>query len=114
MTKARSSTATKIAVHDAAQYIVEPKDLWTSRLSAQHAELAPKVVARDDGTDAWVFDNGRSVDPVGLEVAASRTAGPLRRGYAYADLDPGLTDGAARLRTMDTEGIEQASIFPTY
>jgi predicted TIM-barrel fold metal-dependent hydrolase len=102
-----------MAVHDAAQFIIEPKDLWTSRLKGADAAAAPVVVTLDDGTDAWQFDGG-TLDPIGLEAAAGRGDRPLRNRFGYGDLDPGLTQAADRLRTMDREHIDEASIFPTY
>jgi predicted TIM-barrel fold metal-dependent hydrolase len=101
-------------VHDAAQYIIEPKDLWTRRLKGGDADAAPTVVTLDDGTDAWMFGKGGTIDPVGLEAAAGRRDGRIRTRSSYADLEPGVTQAADRLRTLDHERIDVASIFPTY
>ncbi len=73
------------------------------------------MIELDGGTQAWSFEDGAWIDPVGLEVAAGvRDAGPLSTRYHYADLRPGLYTGKLRLQDMDDDGIDRASIFPTY
>lgn len=108
-------------LYDAAQYLVEPPDLWTSRLTGTDAEQAPRVVDLGDDGEAWSFEGGAWVDPIGLEVAAgaSRPDGAGRSAraatrYRYGDLRPGCHDGRARLADMDLDGISGASVFPTY
>jgi predicted TIM-barrel fold metal-dependent hydrolase len=103
------------AVNDGAQYIVEPSDLWTQRLPARLATIGPRVIELDDGAHAWSFGDGAWIDPLGLEVAAGvRSATPLAARYRYPDLRPGTYTGKFRLQDMDDDGVEQASIFPTY
>jgi predicted TIM-barrel fold metal-dependent hydrolase len=101
--------------HDAGQYLVEPPDLWTSRLASSFEAVAPRVVTLDGGAEAWLFDGGAWVDPLGLEVAAgAERANGQRTRYAYHDLRAGVFEARARLADMDADGIERASIFPTY
>ena len=44
---------TVISVDD---HIVEPPDAFEGRLPAKFADRAPRVVERDDGSEAWVYD----------------------------------------------------------
>jgi hypothetical protein len=37
-------------------HVVEPPHMFDDRLPAKFADLAPKLVTRDDGTNAWVWD----------------------------------------------------------
>lgn len=35
-------------------HVVEPAHMFEGRLPAKYADLAPKLVTREDGTSAWV------------------------------------------------------------
>ena len=37
-------------------HVVEPPHMFDDRLPAKYADLAPKLVTRDDGTNAWVHE----------------------------------------------------------
>jgi predicted TIM-barrel fold metal-dependent hydrolase len=106
--------ATTIGVNDAAQYLLAPADTWTARGRAALVDRAPALVHLADGTDAWSFDGGRVIDPVGLEAAAARASGAVGMRTSYGALRPAACDPAARLAEMDDGGIRRASIFPTY
>jgi predicted TIM-barrel fold metal-dependent hydrolase len=104
-----------LALDDAAQYIIEPPELWSSRLPKKLAARGPRVVALEGGGDAWAFEDGAWVRPLGLDAAAGR--GPLdlaEEGYRYAQLPPGMSDPVARLGDLDLDGIDRAAIFPTF
>ena len=101
-------------VMDASQRFVEPADLWAKRLAAKHRPSAPKVVTHKDG-EAWSFDGGAFLRPLGLEVSAWESPLALKlSGYAYAGIRKGCTDPKERLQDMDTDDIDMASIFPTF
>ncbi len=103
------------AIFDAAQHIVEPPDLWTSRLPSKHREAAPRVVPFPGGGEAWSFDGGALLRPLGLEVAAGFSPLELRTaGYSYSTIRKGAYDPAERLRDMAIDEIDAACIFPTF
>ncbi|MCL0101715.1 amidohydrolase [Dehalococcoidia bacterium] len=102
-------------VNDAAQFIVEPPELWSSRVPSKLREQAPRVVESPHGGQAWAFDGGAWLRPVGLEATAGH--GPLEikaHGYNYAGIRPGTYDAAARLTDMDIDEVKAASIFPSF
>ncbi len=102
-------------VMDAAQFIVEPPDLWSSRVSAKHRELAPKVVSLPGKGDAWAFEGGAWLRPLGLEAVAGQ--GPLEiqdQGLGYADIRRGAYEPKERLRDMAVDEVDMASIFPSF
>jgi predicted TIM-barrel fold metal-dependent hydrolase len=102
-------------LHDAAQYIIESPDLWTSRLPQQYADRAPRVVVLDGGGEAWAFEGGAWTRPLGLVAGAGH--GPLEvveEGYTYAQLREGMHDARERLADMDLDGVSRACIFPTF
>src|SRR5687767_5328845 len=105
----------RLPVFDAAQYIVEPPDLFTANLPSALVSRAPRVVELPGGGEAWSFEDGAWLRPLGLEVQAGR--GPMdltENPLAYRDLRPGLYDAEARLSDMDADEIDGVSIFPTF
>jgi predicted TIM-barrel fold metal-dependent hydrolase len=92
-------------------HVIEPPDLWTSRLPAKYQGPCPQV-REDDQGEAWHFDGKRIV--VGAAVASAGTPPeeydprPLR----YADLRPACYEPKARLAAMDEDGILGSMIFP--
>jgi len=102
-------------VVDAAQYLVEPPDLWTSSVPSKLAGDAPRVVSLPDGGAAWSFEDGAWLRPLGLEVEAGRGAIDVRGfGHSYADIRDGMYQADARLTDMQVDEIDAACIFPTY
>jgi hypothetical protein len=99
-------------VNDAAQYIVEPPDFF--RLPDSLQAQVPKLVSLEHG-DAWSFEDGAIIDPVGLEVAAARLPDvAMKRTFRYHELRPAATSAKERIAAMDLDGIDRAAIFPTY
>ena len=37
-------------------HCVEPPDMFEGRLPAKYADLAPKLITREDGTNAWLYN----------------------------------------------------------
>ena len=104
---------TESVTADACQYIVEPPGLWQERVSAKHREKAPKVVAMPDGGEGWAFEGGAWLRPLGLQAAAG-LATVRDHGYSYSSIAPGAADAGERLKAMDADGVDIASVFPTY
>jgi predicted TIM-barrel fold metal-dependent hydrolase len=105
----------RVSVHDAAQYVIEPPDLWTSRLPKNLAQRGPKVVQLPGGGEGWAFEDGAWIRPLGLNAAAGRGAADMAdEGYTYSQLRPGMTDPTQRLVDMDLDGVDRAAIFPTF
>ena len=110
-----STQSTASFVVDAAQYIVEPPDLWSSRVAAKHKKLAPKVVAMPDGGEGWAYEDGAWLRPLGLEVSAGHSPTDVQdHGYRYDGIRKGMYDPKERLNDMRVDEVGVASIFPTY
>ena len=105
----------KSFVMDAAQYIIEPPDLWSKRVPSQHKDSAPKVIASPEGGEAWSCEAGGWQRPLGLEVAAGHSPVDIKdRGYSYADIRKGMFDAKERVQDMQIDEVDAASIFPTF
>ena len=73
-------------------HVVEPPHIFDGRLPAQYADLAPKFVTRDDGTNAWVYARP-DIAIVALNAVAGRP--PEEYGMAptsFAELRAGCYD----------------------
>ncbi|KPM52031.1 amidohydrolase [Frankia sp. CcI49] len=95
-------------------HVVEPPDMFAGRLPARYADQAPKVITRDDGTDAWVFE-GQEATNVGLNAVAGRPpdeygAEPTR----FSEIRPGCFDIHERVRDMNAGGLAASMNFPSY
>ena len=95
-------------------HVVEPPDLFEGRLPARYAELAPKFVTKDDGTNAWRYE-GAEIGNVALNAVAGRP--PEEYGLEPTSLDqlrPGCYDAAERVKDMDANGVLGSLCFPSF
>src|SRR5437667_1884026 len=102
---------TIISVDD---HVVEPPDTFTGRFPKKLAELEPRVVATDDGGEAWLW-NGELLPNVGFNAVAGRPSSEygfeptrfdeMRRGAWHVD---------ARVADMDINGVDRSLCFPSF
>jgi hypothetical protein len=52
-------------------HLVEPPDMFDGHIPAKYKDDVPKLIQREDGTDAWVFE-GQEATNVGLNAVAGR------------------------------------------
>jgi predicted TIM-barrel fold metal-dependent hydrolase len=95
-------------------HVVEPPDLWTSRLPERLRDRAPQVRTETDGSEAWYYD-GRRYQTLALGAVAGKdwkdfTAEPTR----LDDILPGCYRVKERLEDMDQDGILASLCFPTF
>jgi predicted TIM-barrel fold metal-dependent hydrolase len=95
-------------------HVVEPPGLFDAHLPAKYADLAPKFITRDDGTNAWVYE-GQVLNNVALNAVAGRP----REEYgieptSFSELRPGTHDVAERVKDMDANGVVGSLCFPTF
>jgi predicted TIM-barrel fold metal-dependent hydrolase len=100
-----------VRVIDCDTHVIEPYDLWTSRVSDKWGELVPHVQRNDEGVDHWYSGDKW----LGL------AAGPAQVGWPeYPPLKPPTMDDAApytydapqRLKKMDEYGIYAQILYP--
>ena len=95
-------------------HVVEPPHLFEGRLPAKYADLAPKFITRDDGTNAWVYED----QEIG-NVALNAVAGRPKEEYgmeptSFAELRAGCYDIDARVKDMDANGVLGSLCFPSF
>jgi len=99
---------------DVDTHFTEPPDLWTSRAPAKLKELAPRVERDRDGHEQWVVDRNLVLGPVGYCVI--RRDGSKAYGRVsldtFAELHPGASQAAPRMRFMDEHGLTMQVLYP--
>ena len=111
-----AETLTKVRLVSADSHVVEPRDLWLTRLPERFRDQAPQVISRDDGDFFVVPGTGMSPKPLGTEGAMieRKISGTIRSatGYRFEQQRPGAYDPAARLHDQDREGVECEVVYP--
>lgn len=100
-------------VIDTDAHVIEPYDLWTSRISVQKwGDRVPHVKWDDKlGEDAWFFGEDR-VGPAASAAQAGWSEYPPDHPPRLADVDPATWDPAKRLGWMDEHGIWGQVLYP--
>jgi len=96
-------------------HVVEPADLWTTRMDKRFRDRAPRVESRPDN-DYYIIGNLPPF-PVGLEGAMiddKAQQGKVERpfGRRHADTRPGAWDPHARLADQDLDHVRAEVIYP--
>jgi predicted TIM-barrel fold metal-dependent hydrolase len=121
------------AIVDVDAHVVEPPDVWTSRLPAKYREVGPRVVyapAGDiklvgssyieapgtEGPDvAWWFYEDRQSSLKRYIAAAGVPADEVTlSGVTYEDMRPGCFQQAERVADMTLNGVQAQMCFPNY
>lgn len=114
-------------------HLVEPPDLWTSRLPAKYRNLGPRVeylpagspildgggYIEEPGTEgppvAWWFYEDHRYSVKRLIAAAGYPADEITmQGVTFDQMRPGCWRPKDRLADMDINGIEAQMCFPNY
>src|SRR5260221_13510147 len=86
-------------------HVVEPPDMFSGHIPARYADQAPRVITREDGTDAWVFE-GQEATNVGLNAVAGRP--PAEYGLEpprFSEIRPGAFDTHDPVRARTANGV---------
>ncbi len=120
-------------------HLVQPPDLWESRLPAKYRDRGPRVVEGAGGDlklflsrfgietdraadaddadapagDAWVYD-GKVFPTTGTSVVGANQLTDITTllAFRYADLPDVMVDPVARTRAMDEDGVLASACFP--
>lgn len=94
--------------------VMEPPDLWTSRVEPRFKDRAPRVVRLDDGDDWWFTDGIK-----GLTLASGAQTGMRFEGNenlsfndSFERVRPGGYDTEKRIEDMDLDGIDASILYP--
>lgn len=95
-------------------HVVEPPDMFEGHLPARFADAAPRLITKDDGSNAWIFE-GQEATNVGLNAVAGRP--PDEYGLEptrFSEIREGCYDIHARIADMNANGVLASMNFPSY
>ena len=98
-------------VISADNHILEPRDLFMTRMPKEFRDRAPRVMRGADGGDGWSLDGKPPSRTFGLEATAGRAV--QVSGYKWEDILPGNYDPDAHVADMKLAGIDAAVLYPT-
>jgi predicted TIM-barrel fold metal-dependent hydrolase len=118
---------------DVDAHVVEPPDVWTSRLPAKYRDVGPRIVYAPggdiklvgssyieapgtDGPDvAWWFYEDRQTSLKRYIAAAGVPADEVTlSGVTYEDMRPGCFKPVERVADMTLNGVQAQMCFPNY
>ena len=102
---------------DADGHIVEPRALWQEYAEPAFRDRIPQVVTDTDGSDrvkveGEIFARGL-IAPAAMCIPGGLSQAEQARTLSWDDLRPGSFDPHARIKDMDTEGIEVSILYPS-
>ena len=114
---------------DADGHYAEVPSAWASKLPLKRRRAAPKISVEKDGRerftigDLWVMPSRGGKNSTnqmgnmgigdGLNPRIRGSRKPIAQGRRLAQAHPGASDGTARLKFMDDEGISVSVLYPT-
>jgi predicted TIM-barrel fold metal-dependent hydrolase len=95
-------------------HVVEPPDLWATRLEPKFRERAPRVVQEDDG-DWWIVDGQRTNSFQGGAQAGKRFEhhDAVKPAARFAEVRPGAYLPEAHLADNEADGVYGSVLYPT-
>ena len=118
------TTEKHFAVFDSDSHVVETRELWEKYLDPEYRILGKSALWREDGkTNSYLKVNGQVFRDTGNpNIPRHAIWKPGMTWEAVGNLDPdtrhpmieGAWDPQARLRDMDSMGVDQAFLYPTW
>ena len=104
----------KFNVISSDSHVVEPVDLWTSRLDPKYQDRGPYVKSQK-GEDRWFIDGDYDMGSIGFHVqAGQRYEDPSKlTSIGSRDEMPGGYDADQRLRDMQMDGVDGDILYPS-
>jgi uncharacterized protein len=93
-------------------HINEPPDLWTSRVSPEFKERAPRMEHLEQG-DAWVMEG--ALDPINFGSNCNVGLPPEQRPawIRWEQVRAGGYDSSARIGEQDQDSVDAEILYPT-
>jgi len=95
-------------------HMLEPPDLWTSRLDRKFKDQAPHVEDNDRGS--YFVAPGLKPSPVSLGFGAGRSGEELKQHFrkGFNTAPPGGWDPVERVKDQDIDGVVAEILYTTY
>ncbi|MGI9602334.1 MAG: amidohydrolase family protein [Acidimicrobiales bacterium] len=114
-------------------HVVEPRDVWTSRLPSRYVDQGPRIVyapqgemelvdgvwveqpgAGDKQAAWWHYEDHRYQIKQMIACPGMAPEDVTMEGVTYEDIAPGCYEPGARLADMDLNHVEASLCFPNY
>jgi predicted TIM-barrel fold metal-dependent hydrolase len=114
-------------------HVVEPPDVWSSRLPARYRDIGPRVEHHPSGTPKlvgatyveepgtagpdvawWCYEDHRYSVKRAIAAAGYPADEVTLQGITFDDMRPGCWRPADRIADMDLNGVEAQLCFPNY
>ncbi|OLT26990.1 hypothetical protein BJF79_42990 [Actinomadura sp. CNU-125] len=102
----------RYAVADVDSHIIEPADLWTSRVSSKWGDLVPHVKFHERRQEDYWYIGDRKLYGVGAFAQAGWPEWPPSHPKRLADALPAAVDPKERLAYMDKVGVYYQVMYP--
>jgi predicted TIM-barrel fold metal-dependent hydrolase len=95
-------------------HVIEPPDLWTSRIGREFGDRAPHVVT-DGDTEWWVVEGQRTLSFAGGAQTGDRFERPrdLRTGARFTQVRPGGYLPEEHVADNEGDGVMGSVLYPT-
>ena len=107
-----SLTISEIPIIDTDTHVVEPPDLWTSRMSSKWGDLVPHVEWDEAAEEEAWFTGEQRLGAVGAPAMAGWHEHPPFHPRRFADTDPASWDATRRAAVMDDYGVQAQVLYP--
>ena len=104
--------ADRYAVADVDSHIIEPADLWTSRMASKWGDLVPHVAVDERINEECWFVGDRRVSPVGSFAIAGWPEYPPSHPPTFAHMLDSTYLAKERLAYLDETGIYYQLLYP--
>ena len=96
-------------------HIVEPPDLWTSRLEQKFKDRAPRIIRGEDGNDWWFCEDVRLMSMAGGTQTGVRFEEPelLSMMGTFENVRPGGYIPEEHVKDMEADGVDAGVLYPT-
>jgi predicted TIM-barrel fold metal-dependent hydrolase len=131
--RALSEVGTIPLIVDLDAHVVEPPDVWSSRLPARLRDAGPHIAympggvpklqgssyVESPGADGpavawWCYEDHRASIKRTIAAAGYRPEEVELRGVTYDEMRPGCWRESDRIKDMDINGVEAQLCFPNY
>ena len=101
-----------IPIIDTDTHVVEPPDLWTSRISSKWGDLVPHVEWDEEKEEEAWFTGSERLGAVGGPAMAGWHEHPPFHPRRFADTDPKSWNATERAALMDAYGVRSQILYP--
>ena len=95
-------------------HVIEPPDMFKAHMPAKYADRAPRVVERENGVQAWVFE-GQETFNIGMNAVVGKPREEFSVDpTSFDDMRRACWDVHERVRDMSANGVLAGLPFPSF